>query len=134
MAETLEKRSRIMRAVKSKDTGPEMVVRRLAHGMGCRYRLHGKGLPGKPDLVFGPSRKVVFVHGCFWHGHPCKRGNRMPENNHDYWLKKIARNKERDQENLRDLQERGWQVLVIWECEVKEDALIKHQLQELLGN
>ena len=122
-----------MRAVKSKDTGPEMTMRRLAHGMGYRYRLHLKELPGNPDLVFGPRRKVIFVHGCFWHGHACKRGDRMPKNNHDYWLQKIGRNKERDQEHLKALKARGWQALVVWECEVKDGALMKHRLRKFLG-
>ena len=133
MTEPLQQRSRIMRAVKSKDTGPEMTMRRLAHGMGYRYRLHLKELPGNPDLVFGPRRKVIFVHGCFWHGHACKRGDRMPKNNHDYWLQKIGRNKERDQEHLKALKARGWQALVVWECEVKDGALMKHRLRKFLG-
>ena len=133
MTETLQQRSRIMRAVKSKDTGPEMTMRRLTHGMGYRYRLHRKELPGNPDLVFGPRRKVIFVHGCFWHGHACKRGDRMPKNNHDYWLQKIRRNKERDQEHLKALKARGWHALVVWECEVKDDGLMKHRLRKFLG-
>jgi len=93
-------RSDIMRAVKSKDTTPEMVVRRLIHGIGYRYRLHGKELPGKPDLVFAGRRKVIFVDGCFWHGHDCKRGARQPKANGDYWKPKIARNVQRDADNL----------------------------------
>lgn len=120
---TSEQRSRTMRAVKGKDTGPEMAVRRLVHGMGYRYRLHRKDLPGNPDLVFGPRRKVIFVHGCFWHGHRCKRGDRTPKENRDYWQKKIARNLKRDREHLKALKGAGWRVLVVWECEIKKATL-----------
>ena len=109
-----------MRAVKCKDTAPEMVVRRLVHSLGYRYRLHRRDLPGKPDLVFGPRRKVIFVHGCFWHGHTCKRGNRQPKTNADYWRKKIQVNKERDKSTLEELRARGWEILVVWECETKQ--------------
>lgn len=113
-------RSRIMRAVKSVDTGPEMIVRRMLHRLGYRYRLHRKDLPGKPDLVF-PSRKaVIFVHGCFWHGHNCKRGARTPKTNIPYWTDKIRRNVERDVQAIIDLKAAGWRVLVIWECELKD--------------
>ena len=105
---TSEQRSRTMRAVKGKDTGTEMTVRRIVHRMGFRYRLHRKDLPGKPDLVFGPRRKVIFVHGCFWHGHTCKRGDRTPRKNRRYWTKKIARNKERDREHVSALKAKGW--------------------------
>jgi DNA mismatch endonuclease (patch repair protein) len=112
-------RSDIMRAVKSKDTRPEMVVRRLLHGLGYRYRLHGKELPGKPDLVFSGRRKVIFVNGCFWHGHDCKRGSRQPKDNADYWRAKIGRNVERDTASVATLQGSGWQVLIVWECETK---------------
>ena len=133
MTETVEQRRRIMRAIRSKDTGPEMMVRRRAHGMGYRYRLHRKELPGNPDLVFRPCRKVIFVHGCFWHGHTCKRGARTPKNNRDYWLQKIARNKERDREHLKALKGEGWQALVVWECEVKDGALIERRLWDFLG-
>ena len=131
--ERQEQRSRIMRAVRSKDTGPEMAVRRLAHGLGYRYRLHRKDLPGKPDLVFEWRKKVIFVHGCFWHGHTCKRGDRMPKDNHAYWLRKIARNKERDQEHLQALKEKGWQALVIWECEVNDSTLMERRLRKFLN-
>lgn len=130
--ETAEQRSRTMRAVKSKDTGPEMIVRRMAHSMGYRYRLHQKKLPGKPDLVFGPRKKVIFVHGCFWHGHSCKRGNRTPKTNRDYWRQKIARNEERDREHLKALKEKGWQTLVVWECEAKHSSLMEFRLRKFL--
>lgn len=116
---TALERSNTMRAVKSKDTAPEMAVRRLLHSQGYRYRLHRRDLPGKPDLVFPRRRKVIFVHGCFWHGHDCKRGNRQPKTNINYWRQKIARNCERDASHLRWLRETGWRVLVIWECQTK---------------
>src|SRR5205814_5907334 len=98
--ETPEQRSRIMRAVKGRDTAPEMTVRRIVHGMGYRYRLHRKDLPGKPDLVFPRDHKVIFVHGCFWHGHDCQRGARAPKMNADYWSTKIARNRNRDVQTI----------------------------------
>lgn len=108
-----------MRAVKSRDTGPEMAVRRLIHSMGYRYRLHLTDLPGKPDLVFSSRRKIVFVHGCWWHGHNCKRGDREPATNRDYWLPKIQRTRVRDAENDARLRAGGWDVLTIWECQIK---------------
>jgi DNA mismatch endonuclease (patch repair protein) len=121
--ETPAKRSRIMRAIKGKDTQPEFVVRRLCHGLGYRYRLHRADLPGKPDLVFVSLKKVIFVHGCFWHGHSCARGNRVPKNNRRYWVSKVAHNSERDKRHRRDLRDRGWRVLVLWECELKAVSL-----------
>lgn len=127
-----ELRSRIMRAVKGRDTGPEMIVRRLAFGMGYRYRLHRKDLPGKPDLVFAKRRKVVFVHGCFWHGHDCARGARLPKQNAEYWANKIARNKERDATHLAALKELGWRSLIIWECELKEPEKVQRRLSQFL--
>ena len=130
---TSEQRSRTMRAVKSKDTGTEMRVRRIVHSMGYRYRLHRKDLPGKPDLVFGPRRKVIFVHGCFWHGHTCKRGDRMPRENRRYWTKKIARNKERDQKHVSVLKAKGWRVLVIWECETKDTERLGKRVRAYLA-
>ena len=116
-------RSRMMASVRSKNTKPEMRVRKTAHRIGYRYRLHRKDLPGKPDLVF-PSRKIaLFVHGCFWHGHPCKRGDRMPASNVEYWREKIARNKRRDNANLLRLRELGWTPVVVWECQTLDDEL-----------
>ena len=112
-------RSAIMRSVKSTNTKPEMVVRRLAHRLGFRFRLHRKSLPGTPDLVFPRLRKVVFVHGCFWHGHGCARGARTPKDNRDYWVAKIARNRERDESNCALLRARGWGVYIVWECRIK---------------
>ncbi len=122
-----------MRAVKGRDTGPEMTVRRLAHGMGYRYRLHRKNLPGKPDLVFPERRKVIFVHGCFWHQHTCPRGSRSPKSSRDYWIPKLKRNKQRDVENQARLCEMGWDVLVIWECEMKDQDALKNRIAAFLG-
>jgi DNA mismatch endonuclease (patch repair protein) len=128
MKETPEQRSRIMRAVKGSDTAPEMIVRRLVHRMGYRFRLHRKDLPGKPDLVFPRLHKVVFVNGCFWHGHDCARGARLPKANAEYWRVKIARNSLRDTANVAALSAEGWRTAVIWECELKEPAQVKKRL------
>jgi DNA mismatch endonuclease (patch repair protein) len=125
-------RSRIMRAVKATDTAPEMAVRRLVHRMGFRFRLHRKDLPGKPDLDFPRFRKVIFVHGCFWHGHPCARGARMPKTNAQYWRGKISRNALRDTANAAALRKLGWRVAVIWECELKTLQRIQQRLAKFL--
>lgn len=117
-----------MRAVKSKDTKPELTLRRLVHGMGYRYRLHRRDLPGKPDLVFAARRKVIFVHGCFWHGHDCKRGDRQPKSNAAYWRAKIDRNRARDAAVQADLSAAGWSVLTVWECEMKDLGALKTRL------
>lgn len=116
-----------MQAVKSKNTGPERLVRSLLHRRGFRFRLHRADLPGCPDLVFPSRKKVVFVHGCFWHGHECARGARMPKENASYWRVKIGRNQERDKENLAALARTGWDAIVVWECELREpeDALVR---------
>lgn len=132
MKETPEQRSRIMRAVKGADTAPEMMVRSLAHGMGYRFRLHRKDLPGKPDLVFPKLHKVVFVNGCFWHGHGCARGAREPKAHAEYWRAKIGRNRFRDAANIRALKEKGWRATVVWECELKEPRRVKKRLAAFL--
>lgn len=132
MRETPDDRSRIMRAVKGSDTKPEMIVRRMVHGMGYRYRLHRKDLPGKPDLVFSSRRKTIFVHGCFWHGHNCARGARVPKSNRDYWVNKIVGNRERDIKSRAALAIAGWGVLTIWECELKDPELLRKRLREYL--
>lgn len=116
-----ERRSKNMRRIRSKDMKPEMVVRRLVHGMGYRYRLHRKDLPGKPDLVFPGRKKVIFVHGCFWHQHgdpDCKIARR-PKSNLDYWNPKLDRNVERDARNQAKLREMGWDPLIVWECQAR---------------
>ena len=112
-------RSAVMRAVKSTNTKPEMAVRQYVHGLGFRFRLHCKSMPGTPDLVFPRLKKVVFVHGCFWHGHRCKRGNRIPKANHEYWVTKIERNRERDRHNRALLRSQGWEVYIAWECQIR---------------
>jgi DNA mismatch endonuclease (patch repair protein) len=113
-----KKRSEVMRAVKGKDTGPEIRLRKALFALGYRYRLNVKDLPGKPDLVFPKHRSVVFVHGCFWHGHQCKRGARVPKSNRAYWTEKIARNKARDKKNKQALEALGWRVITVWECKL----------------
>ena len=126
-------RSDIMRAVKGRDTKPEMTVRRIVHSMGYRYRLHCKDLPGKPDLVFRSRRKVIFVHGCFWHGHDCKRGARTPKTNRDYWQAKIQRNMIRDTKHRSELSQSGWTTLIIWECELKDKENLIERIRLFLG-
>ena len=133
MPETPELRSFIMRQIKSKDTRPEMMVRRLVFGLGYRYRLHRKTLPGRPDLAFIAKKKAIFVNGCFWHGHDCPNGKRVPRTNTDFWVRKIARNKERDAESLKGLAEQGWQTLTIWECEMKDADALRRRIVEFLG-
>lgn len=119
-------RSENMRRIRSKNTVPEMAVRRLVHGMGYRYRLHRRDIPGKPDLAFPGRRKVIFIHGCFWHQHPGCREGRPPRSNAAYWLPKLERNQWRDKAALEQLSASGWQALVVWECETKDvDALIE---------
>lgn len=125
-------RRRTMQAVRSKDTQPERAVRRIVYQLGYRYRLHRKELPGKPDLAFIGRRKVVFVHGCFWHGHDCARGAREPKENNAYWVEKIARNKARDKDHLEVLTARGWGSLVIWECELKQLEKVRTRLAAFL--
>lgn len=121
-------RRRTMQAVKSENTAPERAVRSLVHRMGLRFRLHRKDLPGKPDLVFPRFRKVIFVHGCFWHGHTCARGGRPPKANADYWKSKISRNMARDIANAAALRGQGWSACVIWECELKRPGEIERRL------
>jgi DNA mismatch endonuclease (patch repair protein) len=122
-----------MQAVKSKDTAPERAVRRLAHGMGYRFRLHRKDLPGTPDMVFPGLHKVIFVHGCFWHGHSCSRGARVPKRNRDYWLKKIGRNRERDQNNVKRLTAIGWKSLIVWECGTGNESKLNGKIGRFLA-
>lgn len=132
MTDQREARSRTMRAVKSRDTGAEMVVRRLVHSLGYRYRLHRKDLPGAPDLVFSARRAVIFVHGCFWHQHDCPRGARIPKTNRDYWAPKLMRNKVRDLKNQDQLRSLGWRVLVAWECETQDRAELIRRVRRFL--
>lgn len=136
MAETTEHRSRTMSRIRSKDTQPEMLVRRLVHSMGYRYRLHRKDLPGKPDLTFGPKRKIIEVRGCYWHAHlrydpTCKRA-RPAKSNTEYWGPKLERNIARDERNLREMQNLGWEVLVLWECELKDATATEVKIRQFL--
>jgi DNA mismatch endonuclease (patch repair protein) len=123
----------MMRAFKSRDTAPELAVRGLAHRMGYRFRLHRKDLPGTPDLVFVSLRKVIFIHGCFWHSHGCKL-TRLPSSNLDYWLPKLRRNRDRDARNAQELAAAGWEHLIIWECQIRDNERLKHLLRRFLAS
>lgn len=126
-------RSRIMSKIKSKDTKPEIVVRQLLHGLGYRYRLHRADLPGSPDLVFPSRRKIVFVNGCFWHNHPGCVNSHIPANNREYWLSKLKRNRERDDRNLSLLKQDGWDVAIVWECQMKDMDMVAELLISFLA-
>src|SRR3989338_9382327 len=121
-----------MARVKSKDTSPEKAVRRILTRLGARYRLHRKDLPGNPDIVMPGRKLAVFVHGCFWHGHDCARGSRVPKANRDYWLAKVGRNKARDEKAQEALRADGWTVETIWECELKDEAGLTARLARRL--
>ena len=129
---TKEQRSATMARVRGKDTGPEMRVRRLVHEMGYRYRLHRRNLPGVPDLAFSSRRKVIFVHGCWWHGHDCPGGRKRPKTNKSYWLPKLERNRTRDAANQAELRARGWGALVLWECQLKDTAGLRKRIGDFL--
>ncbi len=129
---TPRERSWNMSRIRSTDTKPEMTVRRMLTAMGLRYRLHRRDLPGKPDLVFGPRRTVLFVHGCFWHQHPGCRAARIPKGNREFWEKKLSRNTERDAETRKTLISLGWRVLTVWECETKDPEKLRDRLARLL--
>ncbi|UVK39382.1 DNA mismatch endonuclease Vsr [Mesorhizobium sp. AR10] len=136
MADTLTRaeRSERMSRIGGKNTKPEMVVRQLVHSLGHRYRLHCADLPGCPDLVFPARRKVIFVHGCFWHRHPdssCKL-SRLPKSREDFWIPKLKANAERDIRNEKALNELGWEILVIWECEIKDRASLQRNIEAFL--
>lgn len=131
---TQSERSERMRRVRGKNTKPEMAVRRLIHGMGYRYRLHSKKLPGKPDLVFISRRKVIFVHGCFWHRHAdsrCKR-SRLPKSRLDFWLPKLESNAERDKRRETEIKAAGWDVMVIWECQLSDLSSLTQRIRSFL--
>ena len=127
------KRSAVMRRVKGRDTGPELRVRRLLTALGARYRLHRKDLPGSPDIVMPGRRLAIFIHGCFWHGHDCARGARVPKANRDYWVGKVARNRARDQAARDALAAAGWRVETLWECHLKDEAALRERLAGMLG-
>jgi DNA mismatch endonuclease (patch repair protein) len=130
---TEESRSALMSRIGSKDTAPEMVVRRLLHAMGYRFRLHRKDLPGTPDIVLPRLRKAIFVHGCFWHAHGCRIG-RPPKSRPEFWEPKLARNKLRDAEKSSALREAGWDVLTLWQCEIKRGTSLQEQLRVFLSH
>src|SRR6201986_4001211 len=125
-------RSAVMRAVKSRDTSPERAVRALLHPIAPGYRLHRADLPGKPDVVYASRKLVIFVHGCFWHGHDCARGARSPKTNAEYWRAKIARNRDRDIRTLAAYAAMGWRTLVVYECELKDKASLTTRFAEAL--
>lgn len=131
---TPEQRSYCMSRIRGKDTKPEMIVRRLVHALGYRYRLHVRDLPGCPDLVFPGRRKIVFVHGCYWHRHSCKNGKYVPSKNRKFWRAKLEANKKRDQKNRRKLRKSAWDVLTIWECQTKHSEKIVDRLMTFLGD
>ena len=136
MADTLTRveRSERMGRIQNKDTKPEMRIRKIVHGMGYRYRLHKANLPGKPDLVFAGRRKVIFVHGCFWHRHPdpsCSLA-RLPKSKLDFWIPKLEANRQRDEANVRKLEQAGWDVLTIWECQLRNEKELKIRIQVFL--
>jgi DNA mismatch endonuclease (patch repair protein) len=130
--ETEANRAAIMRAVKSRDTSPELAVRTLLRQFAPGYRLHRADIPGKPDIAYVGRRQAIFVHGCFWHGHACARGARAPKANADYWRAKIARNVARDARNLETLAAQGWRVCVVWECELKDGGALEKKLCDFL--
>lgn len=129
-----EHRGWLMSRVRSKNTRPELIVRRLVFRMGYRYRLHDRRLPGKPDLVFAGRRKVVFVNGCFWHGHRDCRYARLPHTNVEFWAEKIKRNIARDIANTELLHSNGWNVLTLWQCELSDAKALTNKLNDFLGH
>lgn len=125
-------RSKIMATVGTKDTCAEMGVRRMVHRMHYRYALHRSDLPGKPDLVFPSRQKVIFVHGCFWHGHRCRYG-RLPKSRQEYWQPKIETNKRRDRMQRRELARQGWEILVVWQCQLREPDWLRQRIDSFLS-
>ncbi|MCC6341814.1 MAG: DNA mismatch endonuclease Vsr [Bryobacterales bacterium] len=128
-------RSERMARVRCKDTKPEWIVRRLVHGLGFRYRLHNSSLPGRPDLVFAGCRKVIFVHGCFWHRHGARCPlTRMPKSRREFWQPKLEENRRRDEKNVRLLRSAGWKVLKVWECQLTRTEALKARIIRFLGD
>ncbi|MFZ5867402.1 MAG: very short patch repair endonuclease [Thermodesulfobacteriota bacterium] len=123
-------RSALMSQIGARNTRPEVMVRSLLHSAGFRFRLHEKRLPGRPDIVLPRYHTVVFVHGCFWHGHSCPKGTSLPKTRAEFWVSKITRTKERDAENKADLEKLGWRVVVVWGCELKEPSLLVERLKK----
>ncbi|WP_081501745.1 very short patch repair endonuclease [Pseudomonas sp. GM60] len=131
---TREHRSWLMSQIKGKNTKPEIKVRQLIYALGYRYRLHGKQLPGCPDIVFFGKKKVIFVNGCYWHGHLNCRYAALPKTNIEFWSDKIAKNKERDHRNVAALESEGWKVAVIWQCEIRSPELLVEKIKNFLSN
>jgi DNA mismatch endonuclease (patch repair protein) len=127
---TVEQRSAVMSRVRSKNTRPELIVRSILHRMGFRFRLHRSDLPGRPDIVLPRHGAVVFVHGCFWHGHHCKRGSE-PSSNIEFWRDKIDGNRRRDRRSIRRLRRDGWRVVVVWECQTKVKQVLERKLRRI---
>lgn len=130
-AKVTPQRSAIMRSVKGQDTKPEKLVRSALHKQGFRFRLHNPDLPGKPDIVLPKYKAVIRVMGCFWHGHSCQRGNRIPKTNVDYWINKIQRNVERDKIQKQALRKQGWKIIDLWECDLKTDAWLSKLVKKI---
>lgn len=130
---TAEQRSAVMARVKGRDTGPERAVRRILTDLKLRYRLQRRDLPGSPDIVMAGRRVAIFVHGCFWHGHDCRRGARVPKANAAYWSAKIARNTARDAVAQAALADSGWTVVTVWECELKDAPALSMRLASQIG-
>ena len=125
-------RSDIMRAVRSKNTKPELFLRKRLHAIAPGYRLNRRDIPGSPDIAYVGRKIAIFMNGCFWHGHDCKRGLRVPKDNRDYWVAKIARNRARDEDTLARLAGEGWKTLVVWECDLKDEAALEARLRALM--
>lgn len=130
---TAEQRKKNMTAIKSRHTKPEIIVRSIIHRLGFRFRLHDKKLAGKPDIVLPKHKKIILVHGCFWHMHDCKRGNVTPKSNVEYWQTKRLRNVERDKSNLKTYKKEGWKTLTVWECEIKDLPKLERKLVRFLN-
>ena len=126
-------RSSLMRRVRGKDTKPEIAVRRVAHALGYRFRLHRRDLPGSPDIVFPKLRKAIFVHGCYWHRHDCKKAT-VPKSNVSFWQNKFEANIERDRRNLVSLSEMGWLTMIVWQCETEKEENIAEMISNFLGS
>jgi DNA mismatch endonuclease (patch repair protein) len=120
-----------MRSIRTKNTGPELNLRRMLHKSGYRYRIHPKTLPGRPDIAFPSRRKVIFVHGCFWHSHGCSKGQ-APKSRQDYWAPKLLTNKARDERRIQELADRGWSSLVVWQCELRNPKVTFERVREFL--
>jgi DNA mismatch endonuclease, patch repair protein len=127
-------RSERMARIRKADTKPELIVRKLLHALGFRFRLHRRDLPGNPDIVFPGRHKIILVHGCFWHRHSCAWGRKVPTANPDYWLPKLQRNQTRDDQKLSQLHALGWTTLTLWECELSNSSLLTARLIRFLGN